>query len=322
MFAHRRKAQAVDRPRLLAGHGGAVGRDGQVDRAPAVHARLGSRLVVIGDDEVDRHAVAQPLSGFVDRALGPLQLFARGHQLVAVEQGPVVVLDVGEFEVVDADVLGHRENLRRLVDVVAEHRHVEHHGETVGLDHPRHLQLQVEDLGPHQRVGQVAVTRLDGQLDLLEAGLFQRHQARLAQPDARGDQVGVVAQAVGLFHQLLQVVAQHRLTTGEAQLQRTQLAALAQHLFPFVGAQLRSVAGRGVHRVAAPRALQWAAVGQFEHEPQRLALAVKSDDGSILWHGTPPGMSARPLRRGPVHRDTAPAARRSTGRPCARRRSA
>jgi hypothetical protein len=74
---------------------------------------------------------------------------------------PVVILDIGEFHVLDADVLGHGEDFSDLVDVLAEDRHIEHHRESVALHHLRHLQLQVEGAGADQAVGQFAVAGLD-----------------------------------------------------------------------------------------------------------------------------------------------------------------
>ena len=63
-----------------------------------------------------------------------------------------------------------------LVDVVAEHRHIEHHREAVGLDQPRDPDLEIEGLGADQAVGERAIGRLQRELDLVEPGLLQRDQ--------------------------------------------------------------------------------------------------------------------------------------------------
>ena len=322
LVAHRGEFQPLDHARLLAGHGDAVRGDGEVDRAPAVHARLGAALVVVGDDEVDRHAIAEALARRLHRALGGLQLLECRQQLVAIDHRPVVVLDVGELEVIDADVLGEREDVLDLADVVPEHRHVEHHRKAVGLDQVRHLHLEVEGARADQGVGEFALARLQRELDLVEAGGLERDQALFAQADAGGDQVGVVAERAGVGDEFFQVVAQQRLAAGEAELQRAELAAFAQHALPFGGGQFGLAVAGVVDRVAAPRALQRAAVGELEHQPQRLALPVKPDDGSILWHGTPPGICTRPRRRARRHPDSVAAVRPPARRRCACRRSA
>src|SRR5690606_39858746 len=92
LLAHIGEGQVLEVAGLGAGQYVAVGRDGHVDGAPAVHAGLGAAFVVIGDDEEYRQAIAVALTRLLHLILGALQLGVGGHQGVAVEQRPVVIL--------------------------------------------------------------------------------------------------------------------------------------------------------------------------------------------------------------------------------------
>ena len=82
-----------------------------------------------------------------DRALGRLQLLERRQQFVAIDHRPVVVLDVGELEVIDADVLGEREDVLDLAGGVAELLEDAGHRLVDDLDHAAADQLLVLDQG-------------------------------------------------------------------------------------------------------------------------------------------------------------------------------
>ena len=175
----------------------AIRRDGQVDGTPAVHARLGAALVIVGNHEEDGHGITQALPGLGDFRFRPLQLLAGGQQPVPVEQRPVVVLHVGQLQVLHAQLAGQVDDLRYLGDIVPGDRHVQHHGETLGLDLLGDRQLPVETLRSRQQVGRVAVTGLETQLNVLESRLLERRQSLRGKPDSRRDQVGVEAGLAG-----------------------------------------------------------------------------------------------------------------------------
>ena len=139
-------------------------------------------------------------------------------------------------------------------------------------------------LGPDQLIGQCGIGRLQRQLDLLQAGLFQRDQPLFAETDAGSDQVAVQADFLGVRHQFLQILALHGLTTGEADLQRTQRPRFAHHAPPLVGGQFERSVILEIERVAAPRAFQRTAISQFQRQPQRLALAVQTHPGRFFGH--------------------------------------
>src|SRR6185503_4171931 len=87
-------------------------------RTQTLHACLRSALEVIGHDEIDLHAVADSLAEAVGRCLCAPHLLATGHELLAVEPSPTVVLRVRELDVLGAHLLRHVENLSDMIDVV------------------------------------------------------------------------------------------------------------------------------------------------------------------------------------------------------------
>jgi hypothetical protein len=66
---------------------------------------FGRCLVVVGHHEEHAHLVAELLAPFVGDPLGAFELFARRQQLVAVDLRPAVVLRVGQFDVLGAELV-------------------------------------------------------------------------------------------------------------------------------------------------------------------------------------------------------------------------
>ena len=86
-----------------------------------------------------------------------------------------------------------------------------------------------------QKIVQLLGRVLKRELNVIQAGGLERGGARFRQAHARGQQVGVIPQAMRLGDQHFQVIAQHRLATREAALHAAGLARLAQHAQPVVG---------------------------------------------------------------------------------------
>ena len=191
-----------------------------------------------------------------------------GQQVGPVHFGPGVVLGVGQFQVLGPQRVGHLDDAADVLDVHPVDDHVHHHRPALRLEHLAHPLLQREGLGVREEVVHLAGGVLEGQLNVVQTGGLQGRGPLLGQADAGGEQIGVVAQAVRLGNQHLQVVTHQRLTPRKAALHRAQGARLAQHPQPFFGAQLVFVAGE-VGRVVAEHAVQRAAVGHFGQQPQR-----------------------------------------------------
>jgi hypothetical protein len=85
--------------------------------------------------------------------------------------------------------------------------------------------LEVEGLGVREEVVDLAGRVLEAELDVVQPGCLQRRSALFGEADAGGEQVGVVAQAVRLGDEQLEVVAQQRFAAGEAALHRARAHA-------------------------------------------------------------------------------------------------
>ena len=131
----------------------------------------------------------------------------------------------------------------------------------MGLDRAGHAELALQAIDAGQLLCRGPVGGLEAELDMPQAGVLECAQARLGEADAGGDQIGVVAQAIGLGDQNFQVLAQGRLATGETDLHGAELAGLAHHVDPLGRAQLVTTVIGKVARVAAEHALQRALVG-------------------------------------------------------------
>ena len=191
--------------------------------------------------------------------------------------------------------MSHADDAVDMVDVEPVNHHIEHHRPALGLDQRRHLVLQREGLGVREKVVHLAGRVLKRQLHMVQPGQLERGSTFSGQAHARGQQVAVVAQPVGFGDDHLQVVAQQRLATRQAKLHRAQLAALAQHTQPVLGAQLFGLGGE-IDWVVAKHTMQRAAVGQLRQQPQRRAGARRRDRfGLGVRHGDGVhGLSPRP----------------------------
>jgi hypothetical protein len=164
--------------------------------------------------------------------------------------------------------------------------------------------LQLEGLGVREEVVHLARRVLERQLHVVQPGRLQRRGALCGEADARGEQVGVVAQPVRLGDDQLEVVAQQRLAAGQAALHGAEFAPFAQHAHPVFGGQFVGLR-REVDRVVAEHAVQRAAVGELGQQPQRRAgprgagtHRLMSQPASAAW---PPSRRRRARRRAALH---------------------
>jgi hypothetical protein len=118
---------------------------------------------------------------------------------------------------------------------------------------------------------------------------LQARGAFLGQADARGEQVGVEAQAVRFGRRDFQVVAQQRFAARQAQLHRAQRAPSRSTRSQSLGAQFVLVA-REVQRVEAEHAMQRAAVGQLGQQPERRDRGGRR---SSMLHSQPASVAPR-----------------------------
>ena len=103
---------------------------------------------------------------------------------------------------------------------------------------------------------------------MIEPRLPERRQARLGETHPRGDEVGVEAEPVRRGDDRLQVVAHQRLAARQPELHRAERPRLLEHAQPLRSLELAADAAE-VGRVVAEHAVQRAAVGELEQQPER-----------------------------------------------------
>gem|GEM_PF-4764628 len=116
---------------------------------------------------------------------------------------------------------------------------------------------------------------LKAELNVAQPRILQGAQTRFGQSYARGDQVGVIAHAVGFGDQRFEVLAQGGLAAGEADLHRTHGAGLSHHVDPLGCAELVPTVIGEVAWITAEHALQRALICQLQQQPDRVAAAIK-----------------------------------------------
>src|SRR6185437_10606478 len=141
-------------------------------------------------------------------------------------------------------------------------------GIAVFPDERRDARLQLERARAAQEVVHPPRAVLEGELDVVEPGFLERRQARLGETHPRGDEVGIEAEAVRGRDQDLEILPGERLAAGETELHRSQCPRLLEDAQPLCGLEL-GADGAEVGRVVAEDAVQGAAVGQLEKQPER-----------------------------------------------------
>ena len=223
------------------------------------------------------------------------ELLAGGHQVIAVQPGPAVVLGVGQLQVLCLQLQRHLDDLVHMGQVVAVQHTVHHHGPVVLLDGASDFLLQIEGAGMAQKVVEFTGAVLKRELNMIQPCLLQTRGSGICQANARGDEVGVEAQAARFLHQLLQIVAQQRLAARKANLRSAHGTGLAHHINPFSSAQLtaRVCIACGV---VAKNAVQRAAICQLGQQPQRWLDVIRSSHGACPHQSVP-----APARRCPEY---------------------
>ena len=249
-------------------------------RPPAVHARLGTLRIVVGNDVEDAHAIAVRLLVPVRDRLRTFELLAGGEELVPVVERPAVELGVGQLDVVRLQVQRHVEDGIGAVDVVPVKHDVEDHRIALRLDRSRHLDLVGEGVRAGEAVVELRVARLEADLDVVEARFPETCHASRIHADRGCDEIGVVAEAARLRDQVLEIAAHERLAAGEPELRRAETPRLAKRVDPLLRGQLAPGAGE-IEGIRAVGALQRTRVGELREQPQR--------PGRILGQGTVPG---------------------------------
>ncbi len=103
---------------------------------------------------------------------------------------------------------------------------------------------------------------------MVESGLDQLRKQLLADPDPRGDQVGVEPASRGVAGEFGDVAPRRRLAAGKMHMQRAERGGLAEHPLPGLAVELGARALQR-QRIGAIGTAERAAMGELDQEPDR-----------------------------------------------------
>ena len=187
-------------------------------------------------------------------------MVACGEEIFAVRKGPPVILDVGEFDAAGPGGFRDSEHFRDLLDVAAMNDEVECDGEAVLLEPFKDakflcVRFCVGDFG-----GGVFACALEAELDVVEAGVDERCEARFVHGKAGGDEIDVEAGGAGSFNEFDEIGAGQGFAAGEVSLKHPEVGGFAENAGPrFRGEFVRT--GGEFEGIGAVDAVQRAAVG-------------------------------------------------------------
>src|SRR6201999_2006036 len=112
------------------------------------------------------------------------------------------------------------------------------------------------------------VGALEGKLRMIEPGVDQFAGQLLADPDPRGDEVGVKSALRGVAREVDNVAPRRRFAAREMHVQRAERGGFAEHALPGLAVKLiaRALERDRVRTIKAP---ERAAMGKFDQEPDR-----------------------------------------------------
>src|SRR5262249_23074445 len=203
----------------------------------------------------------------------------------AVDQRPADVLGIGELQPICAQLLGQRDGVGDMIDVVARKDDVQGQRQGQLLDPAGDLELSVERLPAGDTVRSFRAHVLDRKLEVVQAGRAKADQSLAAERNAARDEVRVEVELAGRLDQLLQVVAKERLAPGKVELDHAQLLGFHQHAFPGCGGKLGRMR-READRIGAVGAVKRAAIGKLGHQrvgPVVVHGSIRTSARSTIW---------------------------------------
>jgi hypothetical protein len=123
--------------------------------------------------------------------LGAIILLARRHQHAAILCGPCIELGIGEFEPIRSELKRDPDQLRHLGNIQPMNHYVEREWKSKFADEPRDLEFLLMRSHAGDRLGALARSALDTQLNMVEADLAKTPQLVLVEERAAGYQVDV-----------------------------------------------------------------------------------------------------------------------------------
>ena len=193
----------------------------------------------------------------------------RRHQRGAIGERPAVILGVGDFEPARAEFERQTDEGADLMQIAAMDDRVDgqrqaglgHHRRESALALPRAVVMAEPVVG-------LFVGALEGELRMVEPGLDKFVDQLLANPDARGDEVGVESALRRVPGEFGDVAPRRRLAAGQMHMQGAERGGLAKHPFP----RFRVDLGPGPlqrQRIGAIGAAERTAMGELDQDADR-----------------------------------------------------
>ena len=124
------------------------------------------------------------------------------------------------------------------------------------------------------------VRALEGELRMVEAGLGQFAGQLLADPDPRGDEVGVEPALRSVAGEFDDVAPRRRLAAGEMDMQRPERGGLAEHPLPGFRIEFRAGALER-QRIGAIGTAERTAMGELDQKPDRRRRRGRGVSGHV-----------------------------------------
>ena len=152
--------------------------------------------------------LAVALAAVLDNPGCLLDLLAGGQQVIAVQQGPAVVLGVGQFDFIGTHLVRQVEDRTHFMQVLGVQHRV--HGERqANLAHPAgHLELLLPEGPAGDDLHSLLGGALQAQLEAAQVGFHQLVELAAGQANAAGAEVGEHAALVCPVDELEEVGAQ------------------------------------------------------------------------------------------------------------------
>ncbi len=154
----------------MAGKRFAVGRDQHYFARPAAHAGFGKFCVVVGDYVFDADFAAQTVLRVLEKFQGVRELFAGGKKLLAIGEGPTVILDVSEFDAGSGGVFGDGQHFFELIEIFAMHYEIERDGYAARLQPIEDAEFLSVRFAAADLAGGFFARALEAELEVIEAG--------------------------------------------------------------------------------------------------------------------------------------------------------
>ncbi len=254
--------------------------------SPAAHAGLRKCRVIVRHNIFGAELAAEAFLRLLQEFDGLEDLLASGQELIAVGEGPAVILHVRKFDASGGGGFGEGEHFRKLEEIGAMNDEVESDGGAARLEPFEETEFVFVRLSAGDFGRDFRASALKTELQVVEAGGEERIEAGFVQGQAGSDEVDIETSGASGFDELDQIGAGERLAAREVELEHAGFGGFAEDAGPFSGGEFLRT-GDEFDGIRTIDAMQWAAVGKF------------GDKGEWMrhWRQGPCAKTAEVLRR-------------------------